>query len=212
MIVAICSGTLAGLALFAIQRFTVIPLIEEAERYEHGEDHHHAEEWKPAPGAESAIWTAVTTVVTGIGFGALLFGFIHLTGRECTMRQGVLWGLAAYACVHVAPAFGLPPMPPGVPLADVEQRQMWWFSTVVAATAGLWLLCGEGWLRRAAGAICIAVPYIIGAPAASGVSEVPAGLIRNFVIASLCSTACFWIVLGCAGGYFSTRTDRPITR
>ena len=36
----------------------------------------------------------MTTVLTGIGFAAVLFGFLSLTRRNITMRHGVLWGLA----------------------------------------------------------------------------------------------------------------------
>lgn len=207
MILALCSGTLAGLVLFAVQRLTVVPLIEQAERYEHGENHHW-EEWKPAPGTERIVWTALTTVVTGIGFAALFFGSIHLAGREVTVREGVWWGIAAYACIHVAPSFGLPPLPPGVPVPDVQQRQLWWTGTVLATATGLWLAAHRAWLRRICGALCIAIPHLIGAPAAAGASEVPSSLIRSFTIASLASTACYWLVLGAAGGLLFSRTGR----
>src|SRR5438270_1844734 len=39
-------------------------------------------------------------------------------------RQGALWDLAAFACVSLAPALGLPPQPPGVVVADLHQRQL----------------------------------------------------------------------------------------
>src|SRR6185503_7870746 len=163
MIVVLCSGTLAGLVLFAMQRFTVVPLIEAAERYEKDADH-HSTEWKPDPGWERTGWTVLTTVLTSIGFAAVLFGFLSLTGRNVSMRQGVEWGLAAFACFHLAPSLGLPPLPPGVPVADVQQRQLWWMSAVVATAVGLWLIGGRTWMHRIAGVVSVAIPHVIGAP------------------------------------------------
>jgi cobalt transporter subunit CbtA len=183
----------------------VAPLIEAAERYETDAD--HSSEWKPADAWERTIWTASTTVLTGIGFAAVLFGFLNLTGRNVTMRQGVLWGVAAFACLHLAPSLGLPPLPPGVPVADVQQRQLWWMGAVLAAAVGLWLMGGRNWRRRIAGALCIAVPHIIGAPAAGGDSAVPAELIRNFTIASLGCSAIFWPLVGAIGGFLSSRIE-----
>ena len=206
VVLAVCSGALAGLVLFTIQHFTVVPLIEAAEHYENDTDHHVAE-WKPADGAERTAWTALTTVLTGIGFAAVLFGFLSLTGRNVTMRQGVLWGLAAFACFHLAPSFGLPPLPPGVPVADIQNRQMWWTCAVVATVVGLWLLTGATWMRRIAGTLAIAMPHFIGAPAGTGESPVPAELMRSFAVASLATLAIFWMTLGAIGGFLSSRNE-----
>lgn len=204
MIVVLFAGAAAGLVLFAIQHFTVVPLIEAAERYETEADH-HSTEWKPADGWERTAWTAVTTVLTGIGFAAVLFGFLSLTGRTVTMRQGMLWGIAAFACFHLAPSLGLPPLPPGVPVSDVQPRQLWWIWAVAGTAAGLWLMTGRIWTRRIVGALVIVMPHLIGAPAGAGDSPVPAELMRNFTVASLASVAIFWMLLGAIGGFLSSR-------
>jgi cobalt transporter subunit CbtA len=202
MFVVLCSGTLAGLVLFAMQHFTVVPLIEAAERYEKDADRHPTG-WKPDLGWERTGWTVVTTVLTSIGFAGVLFGFLSLTGRSVSMRQGVEWGLAAFACFHLAPSLGLPPLPPGVPVADVQQRQVWWMAAVVATAVGLWLMSSRSWRRRIAGIVCIAMPHVIGAPVAVGERTLPAELLRNFAIASLATTAIFWPLLGAIGGFLS---------
>lgn len=207
MIVVLCSGALTGLVLFTIQHFTIVPLIEAAERYEKNADHDHAE-WKPATRLERTVWTVVTTVLSSIGFAAVLLGFLSLTGRKIGIRQGVRWGLAAFVCFHLAPSFGLPPLPPGVPVADVQQRQLWWIGAVVATALGLWLMVGPTWMRRIAGVVCVAVPHVIGAPVAIAHNAVPDELLRNFTIASLTSTAIFWPLLGAIGGFLSSRTER----
>ena len=34
------------------------------------------------------------------------------------------WGLAAFGCFHLAPSLGLPPLPPGAPISDLQSRQL----------------------------------------------------------------------------------------
>ena len=190
MMVALLSGLLAGVFLSALQHFTVVPLIEKAEIYEnaaHKEAHAaEPEGWHPAEGWQRIAWTAIATVLSSIGFAAVLFGFIALTGRSINAAGGLLWGLAAFVCFVLAPALGLPPQPPGVALAGLPDRQIWWFAAVVATALGLWLLLAARrptWLNRIAGVICLALPHLIGAPAiAGGEKTIPPQLIRQFKI------------------------------
>jgi cobalt transporter subunit CbtA len=215
MLVVLASGALAGLALFAVQRFTIIPLIETAETYEAAEHHstagavHEDEGWQPANGWERTSLTALTTMLSGIGFAAMLFGFLSLTGSRINTWRGALWGLAAFACFGLAPAIGLPPLPPGVAVASLYPRQIWWAATVVATAIGLWLLASKGrtWLLRIGGVVCVTLPHLIGAPAATGQNTVPAELIHRFTIASLATTGMFWLLLGTVGGFLSSRNQ-----
>lgn len=214
MFVVFASGTLAGLALFAVQHFTVIPLIRTAETYEatqHANSGatHEDEGWQPADGWERTLFTAMTTILSGIGFAAILFGSLSLAGTRVNARRGALWGLAAFACLGLAPALGLPPQPPGTAVADVPERQLWWIGTALATVGGLWLLAGakRSWPLRIAGLVCLLLPHLIGAPATSGHHAVPAQLIRRFTIASLASIGMFWPLLGTVGGFFYSRYE-----
>src|SRR5580704_6814105 len=67
---------LAVLAVFSVQHFTVIPLIQVAETYEaaHSGATHEGGGWQPTEGWERTSFTALTTMLTGIGFAAMLFG------------------------------------------------------------------------------------------------------------------------------------------
>jgi cobalt transporter subunit CbtA len=142
MVTVFASGVLAGLALFTVQYFTVVPLIQAAETHEAAEHEAHAvasdedEGWQPTESWERTSLTALTTLLTGIAFAAFLFGMIALTGKTINTRQGGLWGLAAFACFSLAPALGLPPQPPGVAVADLHQRQLWWAGTVISTAVG----------------------------------------------------------------------------
>lgn len=215
MVVVLASGAFAGLVLFAVQRFTVIPLIDAAETYEAAEHQSaagaaHADQgWQPANGWERTSLTALTTMLGGIGFSAMLFGTLSLTGRRINTRSGALWGLAAFACFGLAPALGLPPQPPGVAVAGLYARQIWWVGTVTATAIGLWLLASKGrtWLLRIGGVVCVTLPHLIGAPFATGQNAVPAELIHRFTLASLATTGLFWLLLGTVGGFLSSRNQ-----
>ena len=119
MTVVLLSGALAGFVLFVAQHLAVVPLIETAETYESAARQampgmaHEDEGWQPADGLERTSFTALSTMLAGIGFAAVLFGAASLSGRALDLRRGVLWGLAGFACFALAPALGLPPKPPG---------------------------------------------------------------------------------------------------
>ncbi len=214
MFVVFVSGALAGLALFVMQRFTIIPLIETAETYEAAQYvnsgiAHEEEGWQPKKGWERSSFTAMTTILTGIGFAAILFGALAFAGTPVNARRGALWGLAAFACFGLAPALGLPPQPPGAAVAGVAERQIWWISTALATAVGLWLIAGKkrAWPLRIAGVICLLLPHVIGAPSATGQSTVPLALIRRFTITSLVTTGLFWLLLGIMGGWLYSRGE-----
>ena len=139
MLAVFGSGALAGLALFSVQHFTVIALIQAAETYEtaHSGAAHEDVGWQPTGGWERISFRALTTMLTGIGFAAMLFGVMALAGETINTRHGAVWGLAAFGCFSLAPALGLPPQPPGVAVADLHQRQLWWAGTVIATAIGV---------------------------------------------------------------------------
>jgi cobalt transporter subunit CbtA len=204
---ALVSGTLAGLLLFLVQRFTVIPLIQKAEVYESAAEksntHHHEDEgWQPSEGFERTAYTLIATVVTAIGFSAVLFGVAGLFQVTLSWRNGLLWGLAAFLCVDLAPSLGLPPQPPGTAVADLYARQGWWVLTVFSTAVGLWLLLSRRRSKpvRLIGVLPLLLPHAIGAPIARGTSAVPAPLIHQFAVVSIFTTALFWLALGAIGG------------
>ncbi len=213
MVAVFGSGALAGLVLFALQYFTVVPLIQAAETYEaagneaHSGAVHENEGWQPAEGWERTSLTALTTVLTGIGFAAVLLGVMALAGETINTRHGALWGLAAFACFSLAPALGLPPQPPGVAVADLHQRQLWWAGTVIATAVGMWLIAGKrrSWFLRICGVGCLLLPHLIGAPVATGENSVPAQLVRRFTIASVATSGIFWLLAGTLGGFIYSR-------
>jgi cobalt transporter subunit CbtA len=205
MAIALMAGAFSGLIWFGLQYIAVIPLIETAEKYEAAAGHHEGNDASDGSRLTRNSVTAVTTILTSIGFAALLFGVASLSGQRLDVRSGALWGLAGFACVSLGPFFGLPPRPPGSAVADLTSRQIWWTATVIATAVGSYCIARSG--KRpmivVAGLACLLLPHLVGAPAASGQSVVPAALIRQFEIRSLTANGIFWVTLGVIGGLLS---------
>ncbi len=204
--VALLAGAVSGLVSFAVQRAIVFPLIARAEVYE--ETSHPARlqsdehEWQPAEGVERAAYTAIATVVTGVGYAALLLGASAALDFDLDVKRGIIAGAIAFVCLSLAPAVGLPPQPPGGAVADLHSRQVWWLGTVVATATGLWLLgASRKWPSAMVGVICLLTPHLIGAPQADEIGVVPVALARQFAIASLATSGAFWLLVGASSGY-----------
>ena len=136
-----------------------------------------------------------------------LIGFCSVNPLRSYAVRACCGDSRAFVCFHLAPSLGLPPLPPGVPVSDVQPRQLWWLWAVLSTAAGLWLFTGRTRRRRIVGALVVAMPHLIGAPAGAGDSAVPAELMRNFTIASLTAVAIFWTVLGGIGGFLAARSE-----
>ncbi len=228
LVAALIAGAAGGLIVTVVQQWQVAPLILEAERYEHAlaeadpaaggqpQSEAHAataqgadserQSWAPDDGLERILFTALANILLGIGFSLLLVACFALSG-EVNRRQGILWGLAGFASFALAPALGLAPEVPGSAAAELAERQLWWFGTVVATALGLGVLAfGRRWWMWAAGAVVLAVPHLIGAPHPAQIGgPVPAELAASYVVASLFSMVVFWIVLGGLSAHFYRR-------
>lgn len=212
---ALAAGLAAGLFAAALQSVQLLPLIHQAETFEspapahdHGAaDMHGVDEtdggWMPAGGFERAFYTVAADLLAGVGFALLLAACFALAGGV-DIKRGVIWGLAGFAAFHLAPALGLPPEIPGAAESPLVPRQIWWIATAAATAGGLALLVfAKHWAVKAAGAILIALPQVIGAPVATGPGgTAPAELAAQFAAASLAAAALFWAVLGALSGYF----------
>jgi cobalt transporter subunit CbtA len=237
MWVALLSGSLSGGVLFVLRHWTVAPLIAAAEVYEEKRRAPHAAEpqsgslhesadqnlkdqketsgsegegWEPSSPLERNTLTALSTILLGIGFSSLLFGCAALAGVPLDWKRGCLWGLAGFACCVLAPAIGLPPEPPGAVAAALQERQIWWFATVLATAIGLWLLVGgrRKLPLRIGGGVMVLLPHLIGAPVAAAESVVPLHLIHQFQVASIFTSAIFWLLVGFIGGWLHDLLDK----
>lgn len=212
-------GLIAGIAVSVVQFLGTSPLILKAETYETAADQHAApaghdhdataghdhEEggWAPADGFERHAATLAANVLTAIGYALVLTSFMAMRKRPVGWREGLLWGLAGFACVMLAPMLGLPPELPGSPAAPLAERQLWWVGTAAATAAGIALLAfvRRPWAMAAAAAL-VAAPHLIGAPLPPDGAHAlaPAALERQFVAAAVLTSLVFWLLLGALSG------------
>ncbi|MFC0679767.1 CbtA family protein [Lysobacter korlensis] len=231
VLAAVLAGSVAGVALTAVQGMQVVPLILQAEVYEaaapdaaqapeaarphehaeaqpaaheHEDDHHHdANAWQPEDGVERTAYTALANISLGVGFALLLIACISLRDRPTTWRSGLLWGLGGYLTFFVAPSLGLPPEVPGTAGAALGDRQLWWAGTAACTAGGLALLSFARGGIRWAGLALLALPHLIGAPQpVVHSSTAPQELARAFVFATAIANAAFWLCLGACAGHF----------
>ncbi|WP_099824269.1 CbtA family protein [Oceaniglobus indicus] len=216
---AVFAGLGAGLIAAALQFVFVIPLLLEGELYETGARIHFAtdsstQSISEAPGlggewARHGMTVAFNLVsYTGYGFVLVaLMGLAALRGFALTARTGLLWGICGFIAVQLAPAMGLPPELPGTPAAELQPRQIWWVSTIIATAAGLGLIVFARGFLPLLGIVLIAAPQLIGAPHLDTYFGVaPPELSAQFVTQSLGCALVGWSVLGFLGAWFLTRT------
>lgn len=227
---AAIAGLLAGIVLAAVQSFSTVPLILQAEVFENAapaEAHEHAaaagepatntpgvaaheheeDGWAPADGFPRFAFNVLANAVSGIGFALLLIAVSEAAGGIAGWRQGLFWGFAGFAVFTLAPGLGLPPELPAMPVADLLDRQVWWTATVVATAAGLALIA----FRRSApfallGVALIVAPHLVGAPQPpSFETPIPEGLHHQFVVAVTVTNLVFWLTLGVIAGLLRPR-------
>lgn len=235
---AVVAGFVVGALITVVQQFGTVPLILRGETYEkvaekpaasadkssatvgHADhdhaSHDHGEAWEPRDGWERNSYTAAANILTAIGFALLLSGLFALRDHVVTWHEGLLWGLGGFAVFTVAPGLGLPPELPGMPVAPLLARQIWWVATAAATAGGLGLVL----FRRAPWAAVLGIallilPHAIGAPQVEDAhSTVPETLSHQFVVAATITSLLFWSLLGSvtsvAYRYFSTPASAAI--
>lgn len=211
---ALIAGAAAGLVAALLQLVFLQPVLLHAELFEEGILQHFG----PAPMSEVAVdlpgfdaqrdlLSVAFSMLIYAGFGLMMVAAMNLaeyTGAVISARTGIIWGVAGFVAVHLAPGFSLPPEVPGVAAADITARQIWWFSTVGAAIVALWLLAFvKSPVAWVVSAVLFLVPHIIGAP----MSEIMTGPAPT-ELGSLYAARAFgvnltgWVVLGLLAGHF----------
>ena len=215
---ALFAGLGAGAFATLLQLWFAVPLLMEGELYETGARTHFTATGGQSDAGVPDIWEEParhlgsfgTNLIAWTGFALLLIaGFVlaRRWGHEVTARLGLVWGLAGFLAVHLAPAIGLPPELPGTIGAELGARQAWWTLAVGASALGLGLLAfgpGPAWI--ALGALSLLLPHVIGAPHTGAYFGVaPPELAAHFATASLGVAAASWALLGALAGALWSR-------
>lgn len=216
---ALLAGAAAGLFAALLQLVFVQPVLLHAELYEGGElVHFGAESTVSAhpdlPGFDALRdgLSIVFTMLVYAGYAMVLVALMALAqtrGARIDGRIGLIWGLAAFVAVHLAPGFTLAPEVPGVAAADVYARQIWWFATVAAAGIAMWLIgFGHNWVAWGVAVVLLLAPHVIGAPEPDVFTgPVPTEIGALFAARALGVGLAAWVILGGLAGYIWARDD-----
>lgn len=229
---ALFAGLIAGLIAVLLQFTLVEPLIFEGEEYETGNKSHFGgvlvlnealepagsdtaepEEEEPEDLFKRYSLAFFADFIVFVGWGLIMvagFAVADRFGRKVSVKDGLLWGIAGFTAVHMAPAIGLAPELPGTPAAELELRQIWWVTTVIATALALALFAyGRSAVFVAIGLVLLVAPHVIGAPRlAEYAGLAPPELSGEYVARSLAVSMAIWAVLGLAAGYFWNRNPQ----
>jgi cobalt transporter subunit CbtA len=220
---AVVAGVLAGIILFALQHWTTLPLIHQAERYEKTETAAH-----PSPQASDApedgpevdqvdvvraAYTTVGDVLVAAGFGMLLTAMYALSGKFGLVR-GIVWSLAGFATFHLGPALVVPPLLPALDAAPLHLRQSAWLVAAISTGLGLAIFAFGPRGAKLAGVVALCLPivlfrYLFPLPGAQAPSEALSLLEHLFIVRTLGDNLIFWLVLGAISGWMFENSAVP---
>lgn len=221
---AFAAGLAAGLIAAALQFMFLQPVLLEAELYEAGDLVHFgapAEQGEPghvnqAPAGDLGrnALSVLFSALLYTGYGLVLVAAMALAARRgarIDARTGLLWGVAGYVAVQLAPAAGLPPELPGANAAAVEARQLWTAFCIIASAVGVALIAfGRGPLMVVLGAAALLLPHLAGAPVPDSFrGVVPPELAGEFAARVLAAGLAAWAVLGATAGFVWQRSEAP---
>lgn len=211
---ALFAGAAAGLIAALLQLYFVQPVLLHAELYEGGDlVHFGTESTVPAVqdlGGFDAVRDGLSVIFTMLiyaGYGLVMIALMSMAearGAVISARTGLIWGVAGFVAVHLAPGFTLAPEVPGVAAADVYDRQYWWYATVLTAALAMWLIAfGRNWAAWGAAVVLLLAPHVIGAPEPEVFTgPVPTELGALFAARAFGVGLAAWVLLGGFAGYF----------
>ncbi len=200
---ALLAGVVGGVLASALNIAINVPTILQVEVFEHAAEHPTASDHVPhAHGQVSVLGrnfiTLTAMVLAFVGYAFLVSVVAEVSAGLKTWGSGLLWGAGGFLAFSLVPALGLSPELPGMPAADLVQRQLWWLCCAFC-TAGSLLLVAN--FRHAAAylasSVLLAAPFLYGAPTAHDVATlVPEDLHRHFILGTLVAGLVAWLAMG----------------
>lgn len=214
---ALLAGAGAGFIASLLQLGFVQPVLLHAELYESGQLVHFGSSTPISGHQEVDGFDALRdglsiafTIAIYCGYALILVAAMALAterGAIVTARNGIIWGIAGFIVVHLAPGFSLAPEVPGVAAADITARRVWWFATVGTAAIAVWLIgFGKSWIAWGIAATLLVIPHVIGAPEPDTFAgPAPTEIGALFASRALGIGLAAWVLVGLFAGYFWSR-------
>ena len=212
---ALFAGAGAGFAAGLLQLVFVQPVLLHAELYETGQLVHFGaasnvsahQDLGEVDIARDGL-NVLFTMFLFTGYGLILLPLMVLASEhyefEINSKTGLIWGVAGFVVINMAPGFSMAPEVPGVATAEVSARQIWWFATVACAGLALWLIAfGRGWPMWLSAIALLIVPHAYGAPEPEVfLGTVPTEIGALFAARALGTSMAAWAILGLFAGHF----------
>jgi len=208
--IACITAIFASLSFSLYQFYFVTPLIYAAEVYEVGDALPNlAEPWSPESDLERSLYTLLANFLMSLAYG-LLLGVAMVFKGTSSIQKGLIWGIAAYLSLFVAPSLGLAPEIPGMEAADLNARQNWWLLSVLLTASAFSIIAFAPRLYKGAGGILLILPHLIGAPQPEqhGFSHpdpdavlILMDLWQQFILQTSIANALLWLIIGATTGY-----------
>lgn len=216
---AVFAGAAAGAIAALLQLVFVQPVLLHAELYESGQLVHFG-----ANASTSALQdvggldplrdglSVIFNMLVYTGYGLMTVALMSIAesrGAAITARTGLVWGIAGFVAVHLAPGFSLAPEVPGVASADVTDRQIWWGATVILSALAIWLIAfGRNWPAWGGAVVLLLAPHLFGAPEPTVFAgTAPTELGAQFAARAFGVGLAAWVLLGAFSGYFWARSQ-----
>jgi len=217
---ALAIAIVAGLFLSLYQYFLITPIILAAEVYEVIEPTvvGTVESWRPEEGLERTSFSFIANFLVCFGYALLLLTMMA-TKDSIKLAQGLIWGIAAYLSLFVAPALGLAPEIPGMEAAHLEGRQIWWLLTVLLTALGLWSIVYQAIILKGLGVLLIIIPHLIGAPQPEHhgfINTDPeaikalTALWHDFILQTSIANGLLWLIIGILSAFLSIKFIYPL--
>ncbi|MBL4613379.1 MAG: CbtA family protein [Magnetovibrio sp.] len=203
---AVAVGMIAAALISVLQSSTTAPMILLAETFELPVELYGPGGSEVDVGAaiERSLYTFLANAVTTIAFALILIVGLTFGNSKPDRTKGLLIAAIGFASFSLAPAIGMPPKLPGMPVGDLELRQYWWISTALLTLAGLLCLFVQKKIPlQVLGAVLLVAPHVWGAPIADEMdSDVPATLAATFTANAIAMSAILWLSIGATAPYF----------
>ncbi len=216
LVSALFAGAATGLVAGVLQLMFVQPLLLHAEHYEQQTFVHFGRDVPDSAYQHVAGinvirdgLSLVFSVLVYVGYALILVSLMSTKDDTVGInaRSGIVWGIAGFVAMFIAPTFSLPPEVPGLSSGALAERQLWWILTVVSAGLAVWLIAFGRSMKAWAGAILLLLaPHLIGAPEPEAFKgQVPSELTAHFTARVVATGMAAWALLGCLAGYFWRR-------
>lgn len=203
---AVAAGMIAAALISILQANTTGPMILMAETFELPPELYGPGGSEVDVGAaiQRSIFTFLANAVTTIAFALILIVGLTFGETKPDRTKGLMIAAIGFASFSLAPAMGMPPKLPGMPVGDLELRQFWWISTALITLAGMVCLFVQKKIPlQVLGAVLLIAPHVWGAPLPDDMdSDVPATLAATFAANAIAMSAILWATLGATAPYF----------